>query len=367
MTAGNLGVIATVRGDDPEALRFYESVLSDARTAGLVEEAINALVNMGQLHMHMGRYDDSERAFTEAMQMSDGVGDVSRVMRIELYLARLRIKQGEQHSARASWEHARDIADQIGDRSADGEAEHIAGIIARLDGDVTRAEAHFIRDELIAVDRRELILQGETAREIAELYRWNGRNKDTLQRLNGLYSMPVLGGTPRQLVRDVDTAVTFSPDGQRLAFVRGVPNAGKARLLIANVDGTGEQTIWEADAEINSRGILAPDWSPDGRSIAMSSGMRGVGTLSIVTVADKTARTLYRHQGNIGRPRWTPNGDALLVPLDTLIADRAKFDFHDAHVGRRARRIAPQHTLDFVAVRCLGAEMPILFWRDIEP
>ena len=141
---------------------------------------------------------------------------------------------------------------------------------------------------------------------------------------SSLYSMPVLGGTPRQLVRDIDTAVSFSPDGQRLAFVRGVPTAGKARLLIANVDGTGEQTLWEADAEINTRGILAPDWSPDGRSIAMSWGMRGVGTLSIVNVADKTARMLYRHQGNIGRPRWTPNGDALLVPLDTLIADRAQ-------------------------------------------
>jgi Tol biopolymer transport system component len=141
---------------------------------------------------------------------------------------------------------------------------------------------------------------------------------------SSLYSMPVLGGTPRQLVRDVDTAVTFSPDGQRLAFVRGVPDAGKARLLIANVDGTAEQTLWDADAEINTLGILAPDWSPDGRSIAMSYALLGVGTLAIVNVANKTATTLYRHQGNMGRPRWIPDGTGLLVPLDTLIADRAQ-------------------------------------------
>ena len=138
------------------------------------------------------------------------------------------------------------------------------------------------------------------------------------------YSMPVLGGTPRQLLRDVDTAVTFSPDGKRLAFVRGIPDAGKARLLMANADGTGEQTLWDPDAEVNTRGILAPDWSPDGKSIAMSSAIRGAATLTIVNVADKTTQTLYRHRGNIGRPRWTPDGKGLLVPLDTLTADRAQ-------------------------------------------
>jgi len=152
-----------------------------------------------------------------------------------------------------------------------------------------------------------------------------------------VYSMPVLGGTPRQLVRDVDTAVTFSPDGKRLAFVRGIPDAGKARLLIANVDGTGEQTLWDADAAVDTRGILAPDWSPDGRSIAMSSGLRGLSTVTIVNVEDKTTRTLYRHRGNIGRPRWTPDGNGLLVPLDTLIADRAQI-WHIAYPAGKATR-----------------------------
>jgi serine/threonine protein kinase/Tol biopolymer transport system component len=150
------------------------------------------------------------------------------------------------------------------------------------------------------------------------------RNDAESNTYSSAYSMPVLGGTPRQLLRDVDTAVTFSPDGKRLAFVRGVPDTGKAALVVANVDGTGEQILWDVDAEMNTRGILAPDWSPDGRSIAMSSGIRGVGVVTIINVADKTTQPLYRHRGNIGRPRWTPDGNGLLVPLDTLIADRAQ-------------------------------------------
>ena len=155
--------------------------------------------------------------------------------------------------------------------------------------------------------------------------------------MSSLYSMPVLGGTPRRLIVDIDTAVTFSPDGKRLAFVRGVPDAGKARLVVANADGSGEDALWEVDADINSQGILPPDWSPDGASIAMSSGLRGNSTVTIVNVGDKTVRPFYRHQGAIGRPRWTPDGTALLVPLDTLITDRAQI-WHIAYPSGTARR-----------------------------
>jgi hypothetical protein len=47
-----------------------------------------------------------------------------------------------------------------------------------------------------------------------------------------LYRAPVLGGTPRTIVRDIDTDITFSPDAQRIAFIRGNdPDVGKFRLL----------------------------------------------------------------------------------------------------------------------------------------
>src|ERR1700722_13979723 len=40
---------------------------------------------------------------------------------------------------------------------------------------------------------------------------------------NFLYSMPVLGGSPRQVLHDIDTPVSFSPDAKQFAFMRGVP------------------------------------------------------------------------------------------------------------------------------------------------
>ena len=203
MTASNLGIIATVRGNDAEALRYYESGLSDARGAGLVDEVMNALVNLGQLHTHMRRLDEANRALTEALEIGTVVGDLSRILRIELHIARLRIKQGEQHAARAACERAATLALQTGDTHADGDAEHVAGIIARADGDVAGSEQHFMRAEQIAIARSDLILQAETARELSDLYRWNGRNRETLQRLNQAHRLFLQLRARRELA-DVD-------------------------------------------------------------------------------------------------------------------------------------------------------------------
>ena len=41
--------------------------------------------------------------------------------------------------------------------------------------------------------------------------------------LLSLFQIPVLGGPPRKLVQDINTAPAFSPDGTRMAFTRGMP------------------------------------------------------------------------------------------------------------------------------------------------
>ena len=203
MTASNLGVIATVRGEDRDARRYYQSGLEDARGAGLVEELIIALTNLGQLDTQTGEFDGAERAFTEAREVCEVVGDFSRLIRVHLHIAKLKIKQGEQHAARLACERARSLAIETGDSFADGDAEQVAGLIARADGEVASAEAHFLRAEKIALERSDMILQGETAKELAELYRWNGRNKDTLLRLNQAHRLFLRLRARRELA-DVD-------------------------------------------------------------------------------------------------------------------------------------------------------------------
>ena len=56
-----------------------------------------------------------------------------------------------------------------------------------------------------------------------------------------VYEMPVFGGTPRQLVYDVDSAPSFSPDGIRFAYLRWTDRF--AEIHIADKDGSNDQLL----------------------------------------------------------------------------------------------------------------------------
>ena len=58
-----------------------------------------------------------------------------------------------------------------------------------------------------------------------------------------LYQVPVLGGGSRLILEDVDTVVSFSPDGKEFAFVRGFPDEGKSAVMVASADGSKQRAI----------------------------------------------------------------------------------------------------------------------------
>ena len=211
MTASNLGVIAHVRGEEQEALSYYESSLTDARAAGRADQAITALCNLGQLNTQSGRLEAANRDLLEARELSTVIGDRSMLITIEIHIAKLRIKQGDYLGARATCERVRALVAQIGDSREAGEAQYVYGLVERASADMTAAEAHFLRAEEIALERSDLILQGEVARELADLYRTQGRNRQTLQRLNQAHRLFAQLRARRELA-DVDrrTAVLES-------------------------------------------------------------------------------------------------------------------------------------------------------------
>ena len=80
-----------------------------------------------------------------------------------------------------------------------------------------------------------------------------------------LYRAPLLGGTPEKLAEDVDSNVTFSPDGHKVAFMRyDNPEQGKYRLIVRSLD-TGQETTLTGGP--NSQSLVNPAWSPDGKTI----------------------------------------------------------------------------------------------------
>jgi len=92
----------------------------------------------------------------------------------------------------------------------------------------------------------------------------------------GLWRVPSLGGTPRRLLGDVRSPVGWSPDGRRMAFVRGDTDGRTSSLVIASEDGSGERVIttrripkYFVNLNISTRPGARPVWSPDGRTLAL--------------------------------------------------------------------------------------------------
>jgi serine/threonine protein kinase len=128
-----------------------------------------------------------------------------------------------------------------------------------------------------------------------------------------VYRTPVLGGTPKAVVRDVDTGFTFSPDGRRMAYLRANnPDVGKYRLLSANLDGSDEKVLYIAPMKGLARWL---SWSPDGKKIAYPEYQPGdalgginlfdldTGKIQILAFADKV----------LWEMTWSPGGDGLFV------------------------------------------------------
>jgi Tol biopolymer transport system component/DNA-binding winged helix-turn-helix (wHTH) protein len=142
-----------------------------------------------------------------------------------------------------------------------------------------------------------------------------------------LYRVPSLGGTPTSLLEDVDSPVTLSPDDKRLAFIRLSRPEGS--LMIANVDGSGEQKLTASTPEtafqIGPTWQVPPAWSPDGRTIACAVGVTSRKGQSQAIwgfdVAGGAGRPLAPEQWQtVGRMEWLANGSGLLI---TAAADEA--------------------------------------------
>jgi serine/threonine protein kinase/Tol biopolymer transport system component len=157
-----------------------------------------------------------------------------------------------------------------------------------------------------------------------------------------LYQVPVLGGPPRKLIFDVDTPVTFAPDGARIAFVRGYPDDNASAVLIAAADGTGEQKIAERKGE-ESYELSVLAWSPGGETIAaVANSVTGGAHQVLVAIDAKSGmdRPLGTQRwAEVNGLAWLPDGRGLLVTASTEESRPNHQIWHLAYPGGDVHRI----------------------------
>jgi len=133
-----------------------------------------------------------------------------------------------------------------------------------------------------------------------------------------LYEVPLLGGTPQELPVPISSAVTFAPDGQRIAFLHSAPSVGDSRLIVTNADGSEEKVLAKRQRPDTFETFFgSPAWSPDGNHIVADGASMTMGVRSglvVFDVMDGSEKSLTEHRWwEIGQVAWLGNGSGLLM------------------------------------------------------
>lgn len=144
----------------------------------------------------------------------------------------------------------------------------------------------------------------------------------TAQEINApaiLYRVPALGGTPTKLIEDVDTPPTFSPDGKRIAYLRGYPDVKETSVMTANADGSAESKLSSVkDPRMQLNLGPGPAWSADGETIVCSVSEIGEGEtlqeIYRVTVRSGELKPLtHGRWSKVFRLAWAKDGQGVMM------------------------------------------------------
>jgi serine/threonine protein kinase/Tol biopolymer transport system component len=145
------------------------------------------------------------------------------------------------------------------------------------------------------------------------------RRDDSEQAIASLYDAPMLGGTPRLLIKDVDSPIAFSPDGQRFAYLHQHGDSAVADLKIARRDGTFERDLFHHKEILTDS--LTLSWSPDGKTIVIPIVQPTPDDLAGFLAVDATSGDMKQVAIAKDRiylePSWFPDGGALVVSATT--------------------------------------------------
>jgi serine/threonine protein kinase len=141
---------------------------------------------------------------------------------------------------------------------------------------------------------------------------------------NDLYRVPVLGGSPKLIIKDLEGRVGLSEDGNRIAFIRH--SRGGSSLNVANSDGTAERLIAESTGTDDYFAQTPPSWSHDGKMVAVPSMWLKEGNLSAIRCfpADGGKRIVLPSQRYIAQAIWLHDQSGFLLASARVMGNQSQ-------------------------------------------
>jgi eukaryotic-like serine/threonine-protein kinase len=139
-----------------------------------------------------------------------------------------------------------------------------------------------------------------------------------------LYRVASLGGTPKTVLDDVFSTISFSPDGKQFAFIRQDAAKHESYLVTSEADGSNVH-VAATKKEPQAFTEVGPAWMPDGQHVAAVSqenvarpGVR----LEVVDLGTAASTPLANLNWiSIGRLSWRSNPDAIVFAGFENLAD----------------------------------------------
>ena len=137
-----------------------------------------------------------------------------------------------------------------------------------------------------------------------------------------LFQVPALGGTPRKIIEDVDSAVSISPDGKKIVFIRNDLKTKDTVLMLADADGQNLRSLVKRpySQRFSQEGMsfYAPAWSPDGKFIACAALEEEAGQqlFNVIRVAPDTGQVSSLTDKRwhwVGQIAWLPDSSGLVA------------------------------------------------------
>jgi putative nucleotidyltransferase with HDIG domain len=184
MVEQNIGILASMHGEMERALEHYALSLDLYRKLDLPEEVARLLSNVGLLQAKLERWSDAELTYAEASTLAKDAGDNWTRLMVEVNRVALFIGRGNFEQAKFVCDRVLLEAGALGETRILAETYKHCGVIARESADLDEADRYLRMAYEQATSRQDLLLAAETAREQAELYLAQGRNRETLQALS---------------------------------------------------------------------------------------------------------------------------------------------------------------------------------------